>query len=68
MYEFIAKFRNLETNSLITKKIDIDTIPLDAECMEGLSETQFAWKYAVSLALETVIDNLSLESIELLSC
>lgn len=67
MYQFIARYENLDTGVVITKEIDIDCTPLDAECMGGLPEEQFAWKFAAIRAWDAAEKNFSLKELLLLA-
>jgi hypothetical protein len=67
MYEFIAKYENMDTGVVITKKICVDCTPLDAESRHGLPEEQFAWQCAAVKAWDSTEKHHSMIELSLLS-
>ncbi len=67
MHEFIAHYIDFATGKEYTEKIDIDCCGLDSECMNHENESLFAWKQAVTVAIEHNRGSLVFSSIELLS-
>lgn len=68
MYEFIVKYQNMDTLEEVQRKIEVDTTPLDAECMGHQPEILYAWKMAANLAYNLKEHGQDISSIELLSC